>query len=270
MRKTRKALLAVACAAVLVAGSVAATLAYLTDKDEVRNTFTVGNVAIKLDEAKTSDNGDGSLVYVEKEGSDENELAARVKSNTYKLIPGHKYTKDPTLTVLSGSEESYVRLMVTVTFDGELPDGYRQLDLDDIFTGFTAPGAAGEGSPGWVKSSGPSFSSKTKSVNGSEVSYTVVTYEYRYSDTVRGEVSGAAADNKLPALFTGFTVPSDWTNEDLQAIGGFDIDVQGQAIQADGFSTADAAWAAFGTQVTGATLPPSGGGQAGGSSGEGE
>lgn len=251
MRKTRKALLAVACAAVLVAGSVAATLAYLTSTDEVKNTFTVGNVKIALDEAKV--NADGKPVKVADDGTEtvvtDLATAKRVGSNTYKLIPGHKYTKDPTLTVLSGSEESYVRLMVTVTFDGVLTSE-RVSGLRAIFTGWGS---------GWTLEGEPCVTT----VGEGDETHTVVTYEYRYSTTVKGEVGGTAADNKLPALFTGFTVPSNWTNEDLQAIGGFDIDVQGQAIQADGFNTADAAWAAFGTQATGATLPPSGGGQAG-------
>ena len=64
---------------------------------------TVGNVQIKLDEAKA--NTDGSLVP----------NAARVKENSYKLIPGHTYNKDPMVTVLSGSESSYIKMTVTPT-----------------------------------------------------------------------------------------------------------------------------------------------------------
>ena len=76
-------------------------MAYLTSTDTVENTFTVGNVKITLDEAKV--NTDGTLV----------EGAARVKANSYKLLPGHTYTKDPTVTVKAGSESSYVRMKVT-------------------------------------------------------------------------------------------------------------------------------------------------------------
>ncbi len=49
--KKFKALLVVACALLLVAASVFGTMAYLTSTDTVTNTFTVGSVAIKLDEA---------------------------------------------------------------------------------------------------------------------------------------------------------------------------------------------------------------------------
>lgn len=52
-----KALLMSLCAVLLVAASVLGTMAYLTDSKDVKNTFTVGNVAIKLDEAKVDDMG---------------------------------------------------------------------------------------------------------------------------------------------------------------------------------------------------------------------
>ena len=50
MKKTRKILLMAACAILLVCISVGATVAYLTDMKSVTNTFTVGKVAITLDE----------------------------------------------------------------------------------------------------------------------------------------------------------------------------------------------------------------------------
>ena len=55
--KKFKALLVVACALLLVAASVFGTMAYLTSTDTVTNTFTVGKVAIKLDEAKVNTDG---------------------------------------------------------------------------------------------------------------------------------------------------------------------------------------------------------------------
>lgn len=100
MKKTRKILLMAACAVLLVCISVGATVAYLTSTDSVTNTFTVGKVAIKLDEAKA--NPDGSLV----------EGVARVKANEYKLLPGHTYTKDPTIHVANDSEPCYLFVKV--------------------------------------------------------------------------------------------------------------------------------------------------------------
>ena len=86
---------------VLVAAlAVGGTLAYLTSQDTVTNTFTVGNVTITLDEADV--NPDGSPI----------QNATRVDANEYKLIPGHQYTKDPTIHVSQGSEPCYLFVKV--------------------------------------------------------------------------------------------------------------------------------------------------------------
>ena len=98
--KMRKVLLAVCCAALLVCVTIGATVAYLTSQDTVTNTFTVGKVQITLDEAKA--NADGSLVP----------NAERVKANSYKLLPGHTYTKDPTVHVAAGSEDCWLFVKV--------------------------------------------------------------------------------------------------------------------------------------------------------------
>lgn len=96
MKTKSKALLLTLCAVLLVAASVLGTMAYLTSTDTVTNTFTVGKVEIKLDETDVT-----------------NPTGSRVQANSYKLMPGTTYTKDPTVTVKAGSEESYVRMKVT-------------------------------------------------------------------------------------------------------------------------------------------------------------
>ncbi len=98
MKTKTKALVLSLCAVLLVVTTVFATMAYLTSNDSVENTFTVGNVKITLDEAKV--NTDGSVVT--------GQGAARVKANTYKLIPGHSYTKDPTVHIDSASEDCWI------------------------------------------------------------------------------------------------------------------------------------------------------------------
>ena len=100
-RNRIKPLLTLCCALLLVAAGVFGTLAYLTGTDTVNNTFTVGNVKITLDEAR------GTTEGTPVEGAD------RVKANEYHLLPGHTYTKDPTVTVEEGSDLSYVRMKVT-------------------------------------------------------------------------------------------------------------------------------------------------------------
>lgn len=100
MKTKRKALTLAFCAMILVGATFLGTLAYLTDSEAVTNTFTVGKVGLDLDEAKV--NEDGTVV----EGAD------RVKANTYHLLPGHTYTKDPTIHVDDDSEDCYLFVKV--------------------------------------------------------------------------------------------------------------------------------------------------------------
>lgn len=209
--KKFKALLVVACALLLVAASVFGTMAYLTSTDTVTNTFTVGKVNIKLDEAKV--NADGTPVA----------NAERVKANEYKLLPGHTYTKDPVLTVKGGSEDAYVRLLVTINKASALKEVFGANFLPQNYVDNT-----------WNAQTWPCV--KT-TVNSDDT----VTYEFRYKKIVEAN----AADQKLDALFKSFTVPGTVNGEQLAKLGGLKIKVIGEAIQADGFESADEAWGAF-------------------------
>ena len=95
--KKSKAILMVVCAMLLVAASVMGTLAYLTSQATVTNTFSVGNVAITMDE-KDTDNSTPDK--------------DRDTENAYKLMPGHAYEKDPTIHVASTSENCYLFVKV--------------------------------------------------------------------------------------------------------------------------------------------------------------
>ena len=96
MKTTKKALLLALCAVLLIVSTVFATMAYLTYTTQaVKNTFTFGNVKITLDEAKVNE-------YGVKDGD------TRVTANTYKLMPGHTYVKDPTIHVDANSEACWL------------------------------------------------------------------------------------------------------------------------------------------------------------------
>ena len=209
----KKKLMTVLALVLVVAMSVAGTYAYLTSADKVVNTFTVGNVQIKLDEAKA--NADGTLVP----------NADRVKANSYKLLPGHNYKKDPMVTVLEGSESSYVKMTVTFSKAAELdaifaPNG--GADMTSIFNGYD--------STNWI------YKGNTEDTNAN-----TRTYEFWYKEAV----AAPTADVALDALFDSITVPGTITNTQLATIEGMTITVNAYAIQADGFSTADAAWEAY-------------------------
>ena len=144
MKKTKIALTLV-CAILLVAASVMGTLAYLTaTTDTVTNTFTVGKVSFVagagLDEAKV--NTDGELldttdkVYTNAEGQT---LAKRVTSNTYKLVPGHEYVKDPTVHMGTDSEDCYLFVKV-VNPISDIEDSTNTLASQMIDKGWKAVG----------------------------------------------------------------------------------------------------------------------------------
>ena len=68
-----------------------------------------------------------------------------------------------------------------------------------------------------------------------------LTYYFYYNETV----AAPDGDVVLPVLFDKVTLPEWVTNDQLAALKDFQITVVAEAIQADGFDDADAAWAAF-------------------------
>lgn len=241
MKTKSKALLLTLCAVLLVAASVMGTMAYLTSTDKVENTFTVGNVTITLDEAKV--NTDGTPVTP----------AERVKANEYKLLPGHTYTKDPTVTVIKGSESSYVRMKVTFNNAAQIIAMCTDPDFADEITGvenafplirmvnFVEANAA--------KWNGlvPDNMTEAEEMLGNTKYFVydktadTLTYYYYYTETV----AAPTADVVLPVLFDSITVPEWVTGDQLAKLEGFEITAVAEAIQADGFANADAAWAAY-------------------------
>ena len=208
----KKKLMTVLALVLVIAMSVAGTYAYLTYRDTVVNTFTVGDVQIKLDEAAA--NADGTLVPD----------ADRVKANSYKLLPGHEYNKDPMVTVLEGSESSYVKMTVTFTKAAELdaifaPNG---ANLLSIFKGYD--------STNWE------LKNVTKDTQNN-----TRTYEFWYKEAV----AAPDADVALDALFDSIIVPGTITNAQLATIKDMTITVNAYAIQADGFADAADAWSHF-------------------------
>lgn len=244
MKKTTKALLLTLCAVLLVAASVMGTVAYLTASDSVQNTFTVGKVKINLDEARVTE--DGKPV-----GTD------RVKANNYKLIPGVTYTKDPTVTVLNGSVESYVRMKVTFNnaqkiiamctdpeFAGDDPTGVENAyPLIRMVNFVEANAAKWDGIPdNMIEIEDMLADSKYFTYDAAA---DTLTYTFYYTE----KVAAPSGDVKLPVLFDFVTLPNWVTGEQLDGLQNFQISVVAEAIQAEGFTDADAAWAAFSEQA---------------------
>ena len=73
-------------------GSIPGSLAWLIDEaDPLTNTFVYGDINIELIETDTGLDQDNNP-----------------NTNTYKMIPGEEIIKDPTVTVLQGSEDCWL------------------------------------------------------------------------------------------------------------------------------------------------------------------
>lgn len=241
MKTKSKALLLTLCAVLLVAASVLGTMAYLTSSDNATNTFTVGKVSIKLDEADVDELG--NVVSND-----------RVQANEYKLMPSRTYTKDPTVTVLNGSDAAYVRMKVTFNKATEIIALCTDPEFADEVTGvenafplirmvnFVEANAAKW--DGIIPDNMVNTAEMLADEYYFDAANDTLTYYFYYTETV-GAPNG---DVKLPVLFDSITVPEWATGEQLAQLEGFEINVVAEAIQAAGFDTADLAWAAFAEQ----------------------
>lgn len=192
MKTKRKALLLSLCAVLLVVASVMGTMAYLTSTTgTVTNTFTVGEaVVITLDEAKTDKNG----VAVTP--------ASRITDgNEYKLMPGHEYTKDPTVHVTG--ETCYVFV--------EVSNGISTIEA----AGNTTI-AAQMAAKGW------------KVVDAANGLYVYAT----------GEADKTAVSKTTDlTVFEKFVVDSTLNRDALAAVASNTITIKAYAVQVDGFET---------------------------------
>lgn len=211
MKTARKVLIMALCAVLLVSATVMGTMAYLTARTEtVSNTFTVGNVKFEdgegkhgLDEAKVDEYG------VPVSG------AARVTENKYKLIPGHTYTKDPTIHMSSDTEDCYLFVEVVNQIAG--------LEA----TGNTI--AAQMATLGW------------KPVTG-------VNNIYIYAGTATDATKTPVSAGTNVTVFNSFTLADD-ANVGTVDTANTAITIKAYAVQADGLSdkTPSQIWnAAFG------------------------
>lgn len=197
----RKVLLTVFSALLIVTLSVGATVAFLTSTDEVKNTFTVGKVGIHLFETIVNEYG----VATPTEMTSSN-------GNTYKLMPGHTYTKDPAVAVASMSETAW--LFVTV---------------ENGIAAIEAPSTTDH----------PNIAAQMATNGWSLVPGTTDVYAY--------ETISSMGDWRY--VFNTFTIADD---ADVSAYADAKIVINAYAVQSAGFSTSEAAWkATFGASAVG-------------------
>ena len=127
------------------------------------------------------------------------------------------------VTVLKDSEASYVRMTLTITKSAELSAIFA--DMLGIFDGYVADT--------WINKG---FADDA--INNTR------TYTFWYKD----EVTATNADTTLAPLFEQIVMPGTLTNAQLATIEGMEIIVKAEAIQADGFENAEAAFNALDDQ----------------------
>lgn len=246
----KKTILVAAIAVMLVAALVVGgTLAYFTDKDNATNTFTVGNVKIDLLESSlhrenagiangaTSDSELWSDVA--KEGSNNTSpykagdtfyTDAQIKANAekytcdnVKLNPGEYYHKMP-YVVNTGKNAAYIRIRVMIP---------AALDTAILNSSMYTTTALNN------KEFTMAYDS-TGTVERDGVMYNVYTFT-RIDPLAAGEMT-------YWNVWGTVHMDSDVTNEEIANLlpnGAFNVLVEADAIQADGFANATAAFAAF-------------------------
>ena len=256
------------CVAILAVAVVGASLAYFTDTDNATNTFTVGNVKIDLIESKfhregNDNSGDTSIPdptqtasgmkYVTDGHKAFTDAEIKADAETYmadylavkgeNMVPGRGVAKCP-YVINTGANDAYIRIRVMIPHDGDVDNGgiiNAMFCSTATSSGEFQQGANGENWP-VVEANGYTDE------NGLE--YDVYTF-------TRTEPLKAGAMTEWNVWnFVG--IGKNVTNADIEkAIGNgvitktetgalsLNVLVQADAIQAEGFANATAAWAAF-------------------------
>lgn len=249
----KKTILVAAIAVMLVAALVVGgTLAYFTDTKSAKNTFTVGNVDIELLESSlhrenagiangaTSDSELWS--NVEKLGSNntspykagdtfytDDQIKANAreyKCENVELNPGEYYHKMP-YVVNTGKNAAYIRIRVMIP-----------ADLDTAILNSSMYTTTALNNKEFTKAY-----DNTGAVVRDGVKYNVYTFT-RIDPLAAGEMT-------YWNVWGTIHMDTTATNEQIAQLlpnGTFNVLVEADAIQADGFANADAAWAAFAAQ----------------------
>ena len=210
----KKLTLVVTCIVLVAAMVIGGTLAYFTDSKTATNTFTMGNVNIKLDETDIK-NPEGD----------------RVTSNAYDVYPGEVVTKDP-IVHNTGKNGAYIRATVNVYNWMNLVAAYYP-DFKETFPNDGYKAAlnllVGELGEGW---------SVVDVVAGD--TFTIGQFDAKFVLKYDGVLD---AGTDTTAMFQTVTIPAGIDNANASSFQS--VKVVAQAIQADGFDTWEAAFAAY-------------------------
>ena len=243
------------CIALVAIAIVGASMAYFTDTKEATNTFTVGNVKIKLLESslhrenagiangQTSDSELWSDVA--KEGSNNTSkykagdtfyTDAQIEENaeTYtceniQLIPGRSYHKMPYVKNV-GNNDAYIRIRVMIPAD---------LDTAVLNSSMYTSSAIN-------KNEFTKAFDQTGSVERDNIKYNVYTFT-RIDPLAPGEMTywNVWGTIRMDTTVTSAQSEALFGENGIYPDGVFPVLVEADAIQSEGFADAAAAWAAF-------------------------
>ena len=273
-KKLTAIFLCVALAAIAIVG---ASLAYFTDTDSATNTFTVGNVKIDLIESRYHRQGSGSsgdtsipaptqtasgMDYVANGSTiftDEEIKADAAKYSDYigergkNMVPGKNIAKSP-YVINTGANDAYIRIRVMIPSDANR-DYWQARSGGVIESQFcTTAITSGEFMHNDRRNDYPFINSSGKGyIDENGVGYDVYTF-IRNEPLKPGEMTEwnvwnyigitaeATSANIQKAIDKGAILVSDDGTMTVNVL------VQADAIQAEGFADAKAAFAAFDAQ----------------------
>ena len=269
-KKLTAIFLCVALAAIAIVG---ASLAYFTDTDSATNTFTVGNVKIDLIESRyhrqgSGGTGDTSIPAPDQTASGMKYVKDGVKAftddeikkdaETYKtdyldvkgqnMVPGRRVAKSP-YVINTGANDAYIRIRVMIPSAAN--NDYVNVHDGGVITNVWCSTSMLSGEFVNTKSGGNANEPYIykEAVIRDGVTYDVYTF-------IRVEPLAAGAMTEWN-VWNNIGINKDATSEDIQkainagaitATGDtvtLNVLVEADAIQAEGFANAAAAWAAF-------------------------
>lgn len=211
------------CVMMLTVAIAGGTLAYFTDEAELTNTFTAGKVEISLTEAVVDKDDNGDLVATGERTSE---------SQEYKLYPAQTVTKDPTITLSSDSEDSYVAAILTVKDNGGdiealIGTGYENLlGIHEILSGgFVQDNAQQKQHP--LAGVLPVYGDESYSLYQTAGDGVYTFYFF---------VEDIKSANDSVTIFKTITIPDDWDNDEMAKINKMTLEVNAYATQAHGFA----------------------------------
>ena len=265
------------CVALVAIAVVGASLAYFTDTDSAKNTFTVGNVKIDLIESKLHRQGsggtgdtsipaptqtasgmkyvsDGATIYTDEEiKADAANYSDYIGERGKNMVPGRRVAKSP-YVINTGANDAYIRIRVMIPSAAN--NDYVNVHDGGVITNVWCSTSMLSGEFVNTKSGGQA---NEPYINKGAVTRDGVTYDVYTFIRVEPLAAGAMTEWNV---WNNIGIDKDATSDDVQKAidrgailkaddGTLTVNVlvEADAIQAEGFADAKAAFAAFDAQA---------------------